>query len=117
MVLKVINRRIVVNTIRINSCGLLMRSHKQDYHCSPHAGTRRSDQWPVQLSVARAARASGPSAPRDPSDDGPGLRLAVVPVREDVLGHRPAVDSAGAVAAGVADSVALYGPQRAAPDG
>ena len=45
------------------------------------------------------------------------LRGAVAALREDVLGHRPAVDSAGAVAAGAAAAVALHGPQRAAADG
>ena len=45
------------------------------------------------------------------------LRDAVAALHEDVLGHRPAVDSARAVAARVAAAGALHDSQRAAADG
>ncbi len=67
--------------------------------------------------VARAARAPGPSAAGDPADDGRGAGGAVAALRPDVLGHRPAVDSARAAAAGAAAAVALHDAQRAAADG
>ena len=40
-----------------------------------------------------------------------GARRVVAALHEEVVRHRPAVDSAGAVAAGPADSAALYSAQ------
>src|SRR5436853_5783617 len=81
------------------------------------AWTRRADRRHVQLSLARAARARRPPIARDSDDDGPGAARVVAAVPADVLRHRTAIDSARAVAPGVAAAGALHRAQRAAPDG
>src|SRR3982074_3591302 len=76
-----------------------------------NAWTRRSDESYVQLPLARAARARGPSAASDSRDDRPSVRHAVAAVHEDVFGDGPPIDSARAVAAGAAAPIALHGAQ------
>ena len=68
------------------------------------------------LSPEAAGPAGSPVA-RDPPDDGRRAPGAVAPLHEDVLGHRPAVDSARAVAPRVAAAGPLHDSQRAAADG
>ena len=68
------------------------------------------------LSPEERVRAGSPVA-RDSPDDGRGAPGAVAALHDDVLGHRPAVDSARAVAARAAAAGALHDSQRAAADG
>ena len=60
---------------------------------------------------------AGPSVAADSSDDRCGPGAAVAAVRSAVLDDGPAVDSAGAVVAGLVAADALQHPQRAAAGG
>src|SRR4026209_2685157 len=82
-----------------------------------HAWGRPTARSDVQLHLAGSPRAAGPSPPGDPRSDGRGAAGAVAALRGAVCARRPAVDPAGAVAAGPAAASALHGAQRAAADG
>src|SRR5258705_8656928 len=80
------------------------------------ARKRSGSGFDVQLCVAGGADYGGSSAAADARDGGRGAEAAVAPVFAPVRRLREAVDSAGALAAGLVAPGSLLDSERAAAD-
>src|SRR5712691_8427851 len=90
---------------------------RNSYQGGAHAGGRSPAGRDVELPVAGAARARGPSAPPDPGDGGHDPGRAVPRVRHALFSRGAPVDPPGEAVAGAAAAGPLQHAQRAAADG